>query len=280
MQLLLHVRKNVLDNLLHQNSVVSLSSHGGVRAGDTLRDDRVGEIASTAASFTTGVTDLLQAPTHHALDSTENSNLLVFMTLRVRKDVLSPVVAHIVDNGARQKWQDGVLLELVRHDWRIRFASWTNCKSLLTVLNSVDEDLLGTSQSHRGNTKTSTQKTVSHLEEPLTSLGDVANEFSFFVDICQLVKHVDTGDLDMSENESSVVDGVETHLHTHVLNEDSITRFHVCVSDGHDESVDTFIFATNNGLSEDNGEVSMASSISDPELLRTDSGRMNRELLS
>jgi len=171
------------------------------------------------------------------------------------------------------------LLKLVRHNRRIRHTSGTHCKSLLTVPDCVGEDLFRTSDTHRRDTNTSTQETICHLEEPLASLWDVTNKLTFFVHISKPVKHVDAGNLNLVELESSIVNSVETNLESHIFDENTLARLHVSIPNWHDESVDSFILSLDMSLGKDNSVVGVAGTVCDPELLRKRGWTIDRELL-
>jgi hypothetical protein len=159
------------------------------------------------------------------------------------------------------------LLELVGHDWRVRFSILTHCKSLLTVSDGVVQDLFTAGKTHRRDTNTTRQQTIRYLEKSLASLRNITNEFTLLVDICQSIQHVDTGNFHLIKFKSCVVDTIKTHFHTHVFDKDSLARLHFLVSNRHDKSINTFVLSFDNSLSKDYSVVGVASTIRNPKLL-------------
>ncbi len=80
-------------------------------------------------------------PSHHALYYAENPDHLVLVTLRLSEDVLRYIVANVVYYSFGEKGKDCVLLQLVRHDWSVRFTRLTNSQSLLAVADGVVKNL-------------------------------------------------------------------------------------------------------------------------------------------
>lgn len=83
----------------------------------------------------------------------------------------------------------------------------------------------------------------------------------------------------MIKHKSPVVNWVQSHLDTHVLDHDSFCWLHVVITDCHDEAIDAFILTVYDCLSKNNGLVCVAGSICDPILLRSSCWRINCELL-
>lgn len=78
-------------------------------------------------------------------------------SLLVGEELLSSVKTEIEDDCSSEEWVQSVLLELIRHDWGVRFASWSNSESLLRIFNRVMETLFGSRDSHRSNAETTTK---------------------------------------------------------------------------------------------------------------------------
>jgi len=83
----------------------------------------------------------------------------------------------------------------------------------------------------------------------------------------------------MVKLKSRVVGSVQSKLHPHVFNENSLAWFHLIISYAHDERINALIFALDNRLRKHNRVVGMISSICYPELLRGNRGRINNKLL-
>ena len=120
--LLLSVGEDVLDDLLYEDTVVSLSGHSRVRRDDSLWDGAVEKEAASTAPLTADACHLLQVPGDDGLGCAEGADLSVLLTGWVHEQVLGFVVAEVEDDGTGQVWEEGVLLELVSHDWGIRLS--------------------------------------------------------------------------------------------------------------------------------------------------------------
>ena len=83
----------------------------------------------------------------------------------------------------------------------------------------------------------------------------------------------------MGEAQPRIIDTIQAKLDTHILNENTFTWFHLIISDAHDKAIDTFVFASDDCLSKNDGVIGMASSVSDPELLGKCSWGMDCEFL-
>lgn len=266
--LLLNVSEEVLDDLLHQDTVVTLSCHGRVTTGDTFWDCGHSQVTTAAAPLTACVPDLLHMPAHHAFDGAEDTDELVLVTLRVYKDILGLVVTEIEHQGASEKRQNRVLLKLVGHNRGVRLARGTDRESLLAVPDSDEQHLLDSGEGHGRDTHSSAEQSVCHFEEPLAALGDIALEVSLIVNVRESVEHVDAGNLHVVKSKSGVVNTVQLELHAHVFDCDSSTGLHVFIANLHHERVNTLILTLDNGLGENDRVVCVARAICDPELLR------------
>ena len=120
--LLLSVGEDVLDDLLHEDTVISLGGHSRVRRDDSLWDGAVEKEAASTAPLTADACHLLQVPGDDGLGCAEGADLSVLLTGWVHEQVLGFVVAEVEDDGTGQVWEEGVLLELVSHDWGIRLS--------------------------------------------------------------------------------------------------------------------------------------------------------------
>lgn len=72
----------------------------------------------------------------------------------------------------------------------------------------------------------------------------------------------------MVEHKFAIVDTIETHLPSHVLNSHSLDWLHLLVTDWHDKGVNALIFSFNQSLCKNDGIVSVTSSVGNPILLR------------
>lgn len=151
-----------------------------------------------------------------------------------------------------------------------------------------DRDLLRC-HSHRGDTESTTQKTVGDFEESVSDLFDLTSEYAIRAYLAQLVEHRPSWNSHVSKNESGIIYTVNSNLVTHILDHYTLGWLHLVLisniihaqlSDLDDERVYTLVFAIDNGLSKDDGVVCVAGSVGDPVLLGQRSGTVNHELLA
>lgn len=83
----------------------------------------------------------------------------------------------------------------------------------------------------------------------------------------------------MIELETSIVDTVESHFVTHVLNINTFAWLHFFITDLYNKGIYTFVLALDNRLSKYDGVVSVTGTVSDPEFLSQNRGCVNCELL-
>ena len=105
MQVFLGVSKDVLNDLLHEYAVVSLSCHSRVRPSEHLTDTCMSCIAATTTSLTASSSNSLLVPGCEALDSAAYANNFVLSSFRVSKEIFSRVIAHVQDYRTSQEWQ-------------------------------------------------------------------------------------------------------------------------------------------------------------------------------
>ena len=151
------VCKKILDNFLHEDTVISFGSHSWVGTCNTLAYLLILEECCTTSSLTADSWGLLTIPRDHSLNNTESFDNLMLSSLLVGEELLSSVKTEIQDDSSSEEWIQSVLLELIRHDWSVWFASWSNGESLLGILDRVMERLFGTRDSHRSYAETTTK---------------------------------------------------------------------------------------------------------------------------
>ena len=85
MYVFLNVSKDILDDLLHEDTVVTLGCHGAVSPNNTLTDASMRSIATTTASLSANGGYSLEVPSRKALNCAADTDDLVFSSLRVCK---------------------------------------------------------------------------------------------------------------------------------------------------------------------------------------------------
>lgn len=104
MNFLLNVSQDVFDNFLHEDTVVSFSSHAGVRRNYSFRNAGTAKETTATGTLTADCCHLLEMPSCHGFNSTERTNLSVFFAFWVLKEVLSLVIAHVENDCTSQHW--------------------------------------------------------------------------------------------------------------------------------------------------------------------------------
>lgn len=170
------------------------------------------------------------------------------------------------------------MLKLVGHNWGVRLPGLADTKSLLGVSDSVVENALGASHTHGGDTKSTGEQTVSNFEEAGTCFRDVGYELTIGGHVVEGIEKVFSGNAYLVEAESSIIDTVESELEAHIFNKHTFTGFHVSISNGDDESVDSFVLTRDDGLGKDDGKVCVAGSVGDPVLLGLHGRAVNNKL--
>ena len=128
--------------------------------------------------------------------------------------------------------------------------------------------MLDSGEGHGRDAHSAAEQSVSHFEEPLAALRDIALKVSLLVNVCKSVEHVDAGNLHMVKSKSGVVNTVQLELHAHIFDCDSSAGLHVFVANLDHERVNALILALDNGLGENDRVVCVARAICDPKLLR------------
>jgi hypothetical protein len=84
----------------------------------------------------------------------------------------------------------------------------------------------------------------------------------------------------MVKGNFGIVNSIQAHLYTHILNHYTLARLHVISTDAHNKATNSLILASDNSLGKHNGVVRVAGTISDPEFLGEHAGGVNVESLS
>jgi hypothetical protein len=75
-----------------------------------------------------------------------------------------------------------------------------------------------------------------------------------------------------------VIDSIQSHFDSHIIDLHSFQNIEVLISDGHQEGVDSLMLALDVGLRENKGVVGMDSSVGDPVFLGEDGGAVDDKL--
>ena len=121
---------------------------------------------------------------------------------------------------------------------------------------------------HCCDAKSTTEKSVSDLEETCGRFWDIANKLSIFGHIVERIEHGSAWNLDMIEHQTSIIDTIQANLHAHVFDHDTLGRFHLVISDLDNEAVDSLVLSIDDGLRKHDRIIGMTGSICDPEFLR------------
>jgi len=175
-------------------------------------------------------------------------------------------------NGAGEEGHKRILLELVVEDGNSAFAFGADALSNLRVLQGGVDSTLGATEREGSDAHTAGEQTLGSLEESLGVSLDVTDKLTFGSHVGVLVHVILTGNSHVIERYGGVVDSVEAELDSHIGDGDSRHGSHEHVFDLHNESLDTFILAFDDGLTEDQSVVGVLESVGDPVLLTLDGG--------
>lgn len=95
---ILNVSKDILDDLLHEDTVVTLSCHRTVCPNNTLTDASMRSISSATTSLSANCGYSLEVPSREALYCATDTDDLVFSSLWVCKKVLCCIVPQVDNN--------------------------------------------------------------------------------------------------------------------------------------------------------------------------------------
>ena len=100
MKSFLIVLKDILNNLLHEDTVISLSSHSGVSSTNSKSDFVDKKIGSSSASFSGDSANLLGVPRDESLDAAQGLDDLVFSILWISEQCLTLDVPEVQNDGS------------------------------------------------------------------------------------------------------------------------------------------------------------------------------------
>lgn len=132
MSILLRVRKDVLNDLLHEHFVVTLSRHATVGTEQCVTNEVLSKEGGTTAPLSGDPGYLLGLPAHHGF---HNAACLDDPSLGIRRrvaDVLSKqllrtIVTEVQYDSARNQGKYRVLLKLEAHDGCVRKSTGSDC---------------------------------------------------------------------------------------------------------------------------------------------------------
>lgn len=151
--LLVDVRKVVLANFDHEDTVVALSRQSGMRDSQEVTELVYRKVALAAASLTADRGNSLEVPAVQSLIDTAKSQQGVLKSFRVLEDIFALHMQQTEADASSEQRHQGVLLQLVVEDRSIRLSSGTDSQTLLSVLDGDVEACAGATNSHGGNAK-------------------------------------------------------------------------------------------------------------------------------
>lgn len=271
------VRQYILHHFLHKHAVVTFCGHARVGRSYSQAHLIVSKESGASSSFPRDSCCLLLVPRNHCLDNAKCFNDFMFSSFWVGEYPLTCVQTEVQHHCTGQKRQQGVLLQLIRHNRCVRLACGSHCKTLLRIFNGVVHNFLRATHSHSCNTKTSTQQSIGNFEEPFTRFLLFRMKFTFFVNVIQFVEHLLSRNDNIVKEETSIIDAIKTEFHSHVLDGDAFRGLHFRISNLHEESIESLVFAFDQGLGEHDCPVGVTCTVCNPILLWKGGGRMNCE---
>lgn len=129
---LLEQGNELLGDLLHQDTVVTLSGHTGMGEGNELTKAVHREVTLTTATLTAGGGDALSVPGNKGLDDTaKTDNLLgiggVLLQRGSSPTLLAVVQSNVQNDSLSKQGQESLLLQLVNHDGGITIGQKLAC---------------------------------------------------------------------------------------------------------------------------------------------------------
>jgi len=219
------------------------------------------QVAHSTTTLTADRHHSLAVPSHHSLDNAADTQKLVFISNGVFENVLRAVVHALESHGATQQRHEGVLLELVVEDRHCAVTFNANRPTLLCVLDRNVERSTGSSTGDSGNTQSTRKEAFGDLEETSLNAFDVTREYALFIDVTIPVHHIDSGNADILELESGVIDSVQAEFNTHIIYLHSGKHLEVGIADRNHEGIYSFILAFYDSLSEDKSVVGVLESV-------------------
>lgn len=92
-------------------------------------------------------------------------------------------------------------------------------------------------------------------------------KFTFFVNVIQFVEHLLSRNDNIVKEETSIIDAIKTEFHSHVLDGDAFRGLHFRISNLHEESIESLVFAFDQGLGEHDCPVGVTCTVCNPILL-------------
>lgn len=108
---------------------------------------------------------------------------------------------------------------------------------------------------------------------------DVRVEFAFLIDIRILVHHVFAGNAHFVVLECCIIDTIQTHLDSHIVDCHARQGLHIFVPDWYQKGIDTLIFTLYDCLAKNKRVVGVFESVRDPVFLRKYRRTINYEFL-
>ena len=116
----------------------------------------------------------------------------------------------------------------------------TNHKATVTPLSKQHNSIIFTLR-HAGYTQTAREKLISHCEETLPNAPlNICTVGSIFINIRIQVEQVFSGHTNIVKEKLGIVDSIQTHFVSHVMNLDSWHHIEVLVSNRNQDTVNTW----------------------------------------
>ena len=255
-----HSTEKIFDDLVHEDTIVSLSSEASVSTCEILSKSAARKEAHSSASLSSHSSSAGVVPAHQSFDDAAKRWDLPTKILS-GKGLTHKVVEDIEGQCSCQEWHNRILLQLVVHDWHSTEAFWANTFALHGVSDSNVKAATSATESDGSNTDTTREKSLSHCKETSAWLLNCGLEDAVSINIAVLAEHVDARNSDIVEPQNSIVNTIYTKLDAHITALDTWHQVHVFVSDRHQEGIDTLVLSIDDGLSEDDSHVGMMEAV-------------------
>lgn len=108
-----NIRHQILDNLDHENSIISFSCHGSMSKVNILTKTVASKVALAARSFSANGSDSIKIPNNKTFVNAAHHQDFMLQPFRLSEDLFDFIVAHVNGNRSCQKWNDCILLKLI-----------------------------------------------------------------------------------------------------------------------------------------------------------------------
>lgn len=167
--------EQIFDDLVHKDTVVTLSGEASVGTGEIFSESTARQEAHTTAALSADSGSARVVPSHQSLNDRAKRRDFPAEVLRL-ESISHKVIEDVEGESASKKRQERILLKLVVHNGDSAKTLWSDTLALLSILDSKVEAATSTSKGDGGDTDTATKEAFSHSEETCARFLDLRLE--------------------------------------------------------------------------------------------------------